>query len=77
MNWKKTVTNRHKDLQADQKRPRRARLKGWRLGAPNQLSAHPFFGALCKDLWRPEHGGALSYTEVSGAPGRLGQHGGV
>jgi len=76
MVWDASVTKRRKGLQANQKRTRRARLKGWRLGAPNHLSAHLFLGALCKTLWRT---GLLKPVAVIGflrAPAGLRPHGG-
>jgi len=77
MAWNVGVTKRWKDLQADQKRTRRARLKGWRLRAPNHLSAHLFFGALCEGLWRTSLAEPPMHAEVSGAPACFGSYGGV
>ncbi len=77
MSWNKKVTKRRKDLQADQKRTRRARLKGWRLRALNRLSAHLFSGALCKGLWRTDQTASAATIGFSGAPACFGSYGGV
>jgi len=77
MAWNVGVTKRWKDLQADQKRTRRARLKGWRLWAPNLLSAHLFFRALCKGLWRTDQAECPAAVGVSRAPACFRYYGGV
>lgn len=77
MAWTMSVTKCRKEVQADQKRTRRARLKRWRLGAPNLLSAHLFSGALCKGLWRSDHAGSAAAIELSRAPAGFGYYGGL
>ena len=65
------VTKRRKGLQADKKRTRRARLKGWRLMGLNLLSAHLFFGALCNGLWRmvqPQSPAVIGFARAPACP---------
>lgn len=58
-------------MQGNAKEPRRARLKGWRQGAPNLLSAHLFFGALCKASRRSGFAETLFPAGVFAAPPRM------
>ena len=64
------LTSAQKGLQGFGKRTRRARLKGWRPGAPNRLSAHLFSGASCETLWHPQTQKVLTGCTVPGVPGR-------
>ena len=63
-----------KDWQGMDVRTRRARLKGWRPRPLNPLSAHHFFGASCKTLWRPLFRKTHISQGVERAPARCWSH---